>query len=61
MLIILSKVAVGLLMDTFPAIIRGVRTNIGVDLLVDVNLSVFPGVMTAFEFVTSDPLEVLGC
>ena len=56
-LIIVSNVAVDLLMDAFTAIIRGVLNNIDVDVLVNV----FGDVMTAFEFVISDPLKEFCC
>ena len=56
MLIIVSGMAVDLLMDSLTAIIRAVRTNSDVDMLVDVNVNVFAGVMTAFEVVIPSPL-----
>ena len=56
-MVIVSEVAVNLLMDAFTDIIRGVRTNIRVIVLVDVNGNGFAGVMTAFEFPMSCPLE----
>ena len=57
MLIIVSDAAVDLLMDVLAGIILGVRTEIGVGVLVmDVNVNVFSGVMTAFEFTMSLPL-----
>ena len=49
-LIIVSDVAV-----------HGVRTNMGVDVLVGVNVNVFAGAMTDFEFAMPVPLKVFGC
>ena len=55
-LIIASKVVVGFLMDALTAgIMRGVRTSIGVDVLIIVNVNAFAGVMTAFEIVMLGP------
>ena len=49
-------------MDTLTDIKRGGLTNIDVNaLVVDVNVNVFADVMTAFEFVMSDPSERLLC
>ena len=49
-------------MDALTDIKRGGLTNIDVNaLVVDVNVNVFADVMTAFEFVMSDPLERLLC
>ena len=56
-LIIVSDATSDLCMDALTEIIRTVLTNIGVGVLVDVNLNAFAGVTTAFEFVASDPLE----
>ena len=47
-LIVVPNTAVDLLMDALTEIIRGVLTNIDVDVLVDVN--VFVDLMPAFEF-----------
>ena len=52
-LIIVSAVAVDLLMDAL--------TDIGVDVLVGVNVNVFAGAMAAFEFVMPLPLEEFCC
>ena len=55
MLIIVSDMAGDLLMDALVGIIIGVLTNIGADvLLVNANVNVFAGVMTAFEVATPD-------
>ena len=56
MLSIVSGMAVDLLMDALTEIF-GVLTNIdiGVNVLVDVNVNVFAGVMTGFEFVMPGP------
>ena len=59
--IIASNVAVDLLADTLPIIIRGDLTNIAVDMLVEVNEKVFAGVMIAFEFIMPERLEEFGC
>ena len=57
MLIIVSDTAVDLLMAALADIILGVRTEIGVGVsVVDVNVNVFSGVMTAFEFTMPLPL-----
>ena len=61
MLIIVSDVAVDLLMDALTDVTRGVRTNTGVDVLVGVDVNVFAGVMTAFEFAMPGPLEGFRC
>ena len=61
MLVIVSDMAVGLLMEALTGIIRGVRTKIGVGMLMDVNANMFAGVMTTFEFVMPDPLEEFRC
>ena len=60
-LIIESDVAVDLLLDALTGIIRGVRTNMGDDMLVDVNANVLALLMTVFEFDMPDPLEEFGC
>ena len=54
---IVSGMAVDLLMDALTDIKRVVLSNINVDVLVDVNENLFAGVMTAFDFATSGPLE----
>ena len=59
--IIVSNVAVELLMNAVTDIIRGVLSNIDVDVLVDVNVNMFAVSMAAFEFVMSDPLEEFRC
>ena len=61
MLIIVCAIAVDLLIDASTGIIRGVRTNISVGVFVDVNVIMFGGVMTAFEFAMSGPLEEFRC
>ena len=59
---IVSGMAVDLLMDALTEIF-GVLTNIdiGVNVLVDVNVNVFAGVMTGFEFVMPGPWEKFRC
>ena len=57
MLIIESGVAVDLLMDVFTVIILSIPIN----MLVDVNVNVFAGVITGFEFAMSGPLEEFSC
>ena len=52
-----SAVADDLLMDLLTDKILGVLTKICVDVLLEVDVNVFAGVMTAFEFAMSDPLE----
>ena len=42
--------AVDLLMDASTVIKCGARNNIGIVILVDMNINFFTGVMTAFEF-----------
>ena len=56
-LIIMSNVAVGLMMNDFVDVILGVLANIEIDVLVDGNVNVFVSVMTVFEFIMPDPLE----
>ena len=57
-LIILSHMAVGLLMDVLAGdLIIGVLTNTGVD----ANVNTFLSETTAFEFATPDPLEEFRC
>ena len=56
-LIIVSNVAVDLWVDSLTDIIRGVLTNIDVDVLMDANIKVFVDVMTAFEVSIPGPLE----
>ena len=56
-LIIMSNVAVGLMMNDFVDVILGVLANIEIDVLVDGNVNVFVGAMTVFDFVMPDPLE----
>ena len=51
-LIILFDTTVDLLMNSLS-----VRSNISVDVLVEVNTNIFGVVMTAFEITMSDPLE----
>ena len=60
-LIIVPNMAVDLVMDALTEMIRGIRTSIGVDVLMDVNVNAFVGVMVVFEFVTSDTLEGFCC
>ena len=62
-LIVTSNVAVDLLMDALTVIRLGLlANNIGVDVLVDVNVNVYAGVMTAFEFpMPGRPLEEFRC
>ena len=60
-LIIVSGMAVDLLLDALTDITRGVRTNMGVDMLADVNATVLALLMTVFEFDMPDPLEEFGC
>ena len=55
-LMIVSNVAVGLLMDSLTSITRGVLTKIDDD-VVYVDANVFAGIMTALEFGMSGPLE----
>ena len=54
----MSDVAVDFLRDALTDIIRAVLT---IDMLVDVNVNVFPRVMTAFGFAMPDPLEGFRC
>ena len=54
MLITVSDVAVGLLMDALTDMIRGVPTNIGVGVLMGVNLNLFAVVIAVFKVVISD-------
>ena len=61
MVVIVSNVAVDLLMDSLPPIIRDVLTNIDVDVLVNVNIDVFVGLTDAFEFAILGPLEYFRC
>ena len=63
MLIVASNVAVGLLMDALTDIRLGLlANNIGVDVLVDVNVNVSAGGMAAFEFaMPGHPLEEFRC
>ena len=57
MLVIVSDRAVGFLMEAFTGIIRGILTNISVDVLVGVTVNIFLVEITAFEFAMSSPLE----
>ena len=59
--IVVSNVAVELLMNAVTDMMRGVLSNIDVDVLVDVNVNRFPVSMNAFEFVMPDPLEEFRC
>ena len=59
MLIIVSNAAVDLLEDALTVITFGVLTDIGVDVLANVNLNRFASVMTAFEFAMPGSLEEL--
>ena len=52
-LIVVCNAAVGLLMDA----LTGFLANIEVDVLVGVNVNVFAGAMTAFEFAMPSSLE----
>ena len=47
--------------DLLSGMICGVLNNINIDVFVDVNSNVFAGVMTAFEFAVSGPLEGFRC
>ena len=59
---VMSDVAVDLLTDVLTDIIRlALANNIVVEILVDVNINVFGGVMTAFEFIMPGPLEAFCC
>lgn len=58
-LIIVSDVAVGSLMDALAALILGVLTGIGVDVLVGVNVNVPERAIT--EFAMPGPLEEFRC
>ena len=61
-MIIVSDAAVNLLMTALTGKILGVRTEIDAGVLVvGVNVNVFSGIMTAFEFVMSLPLEGVRC
>ena len=61
-LVIVSKVAVAWLMDALTVIIRGaLLTNIDVDVLMDANVNVFAGLMTAFDFAMPCSSEDLCC
>ena len=60
-LIIVSDVAVELLIGALTLTMRGVLTNIGADVLMDVNVNVFAGVMTAFRFAMPCPFEDFRC
>ena len=55
-LMIMSNVAVGLLMDALTDVILEVLANIDVDVL-DADVNAFVGIMTVFEFVMPGPLE----
>ena len=57
MLIIVSNMAVDLLMDALTDIMCDVPINNDIDVLLDVNATVFAGITTAFEFAMSVPLE----
>ena len=57
----MSNVAVDLLTDSLPVIIRDVLTNIDVDVLVNVNIDVFVGLTDAFDFAILGPLEYFRC
>ena len=61
MLITVSGVAVDLLMDALTDIIRGLLTKIDFDALVNVNLNVFSGGVTTFEFAMPGALERFRC
>ena len=61
MLITVSGVAVDLLMDALTDIERGLLTKINVDALVNVNLKVFSGGVTTFEFAMPGALERFCC
>ena len=54
-------VAVDLSMDELAALILGVLTAIGADVLVNVNVNVLARVMAAFEFAMPGPLEEFRC
>ena len=59
---IVSNVAVDLLTDGLTDILLlALANNIAVEILVDVNMNVFGGAMTAFEFVMPGPLEAFCC
>ena len=59
---IVSNVAVDLLMVALTGIRLGLLANIGVDVLVDVNVNVSGRVMTAFEFaMPGRPLKEFRC
>ena len=59
--IIVSNMAAGLLMDALRSIIRGVMINIDGDMLVEVNAKVFAGLMITFEFIMPERLEEFCC
>ena len=61
-LIVTSNVAVDLLMDALTDIRLGLlANNIGVGVLGDVNVNVFLGVSTVFEFARSETVEDFRC
>ena len=60
-LIIVFNGAVDFLMDKVTGIKLDARTDIEVRVLVGVNVNVFAGAMTDFEFAMPVPLKVFGC
>ena len=60
-MIVVSGMAVDLLMDELTVIMPDVGTNIGVDVLVDVNTNVFAGIIISFGFAKPGPLGKFRC
>ena len=61
MLVIVSDMAIDLLMYALTDTIRGVLTNVDIEVLVDVNVNVLADLITAFNFAMPGPLEVFCC
>ena len=57
----MSKVAVDLLVDALTDIIRDILNKTDFDVSVDMNVNVFTGVLTTFEFGMPRPLEDFRC
>ena len=53
--------AIDLLMYALTDTIRGVLTNVDIEVLVDVNVNVLADLITAFNFAMPGPLEVFCC
>ena len=62
MIVSCSDTAVDMSVDVLLIrLIIGIGTGVGADMLAEVNIKVLAGVITALEFVISEPFKDFGC